>query len=452
MNIIYIHTHDSGRFLSPYGANVPTDNLLELAKDSIVFRNAYCAGSTCSPSRAALLTGTYPHNNGMYGLAHRGFKLKDYKMHLANYLKEYGYETVLCGVQHEAAGCTESHIAVPIIGYSKNITEDYKKRANEDLVFWDLENAKSAANYIKEAKNKKFFLSFGMFATHRDYPTEIDDTIDERYVSLPYLTFDNEENRKDTAKYHTSAKYADKCIDIVIKALKENGLYDNTLIIFTTDHGIANPFNKCNLLDSGIGVSLIIRNPKQNRQGKVTDSLVSHIDIFPTICDLLGIDRPKWLQGKSLADVLEDEKKEVREEVFAEINYHTSYEPARSIRTKRYKYIKYYDDYNKINYSNIDDSSPKEFLLNNGLKSIKKPMEAFYDLYFDPYERNNLINNKGYKKIIKELKEKLYNWQVETDDPILKKDIPIPKKAKVNKKECISPSSKDRNDYEQLPN
>lgn len=451
MNILYIHTHDSGRFLSPYGANISTDNLLKFAKDSIVFRNAHSAAPTCSPSRAALLTGTYPHNNGMYGLAHRGFKLLDYNKHLANYLKQYGYETTLCGVQHEAAGCTESDLGAKIIGYSNNITADDRGRSNEELVFWDLENAKKAASYIRKAKGKKFFLSFGMFATHRDYPERIDDSIDERYISLPYSAFDNEENRRDTARYYTSARYADKCIGIVLEALKENRLYDNTLIIFTTDHGMAIPFSKCNLFDSGTGVSLIIRNPKQKEQGKVIDALVSHIDIFPTICDLVNIEKPEWLQGRTLINLLDGEINNVREEVFAEINYHTSYEPARSIRTKRYKYIKYYDDYNKVNYSNIDDSSLKEFLLNNGLKSLDKDMEAFYDLYFYPYEKNNLINDENYKDIIKELKNRLKSWQIETDDILLGGNIPISKHVKLNKKDCISPSSKDENDYEQSP-
>ncbi len=451
MNILYIHTHDSGRYLSPYGANVPTDNLLEFSKDSTVFRNAYCAAPTCSPSRAALLTGTYPHNNGMFGLAHRGFTLVDYNKHLANYLKQYGYETTLCGVQHEAAGCTESHRAADMIGYSKNITAEDRGRANEALVFWDLENANNAASYIKEAKGKKFFLSFGMFATHREYPVKIDDAVDERYISLPPLTFDNQENRRDAAKYHTSARYADKCIGILLDALRESGLYDETLIIFTTDHGVANPFHKCNLLDSGTGVSLIVRNPKQREQGKVLDSLVSHIDLFPTICDLIGIDKPQWLQGVSLVGLLDGSIEEVREAVFAEINYHTSYEPARSIRTKRYKYIKYYDHYNKINCSNIDDSPLKAFLLDNGLQRINKPMEAFYDLYFDPHEGKNLIEDENYRNRVEELKDRLYRWQVETDDILLKEDIPMPEKGKVNKRECISPSSQDRNDYDQFP-
>ncbi|MGX8128357.1 sulfatase family protein [Clostridioides difficile] len=448
MNIIYMHTHDSGRMLSPYGVKTPTDKLLEFAKDSIVFRQAHCVSPTCSPSRASLLTGQYPHNNGMMGLAHRGFKIKDYKTHLASYLKDFGYETVLCGVQHEASLWDDLDKATEIIGYDKNITINSNSIDQEQLFNWDMENAKKASEYILNSGENKFFLSFGMFSTHRRYPINLDDIVDPRYIDIPSNIVDNEKNRLDTARYYTSAKYMDDCLGIVLDALKEKNIYEEALIIFTTDHGIANPFSKCNLFDLGTGVSLIIRNPYIKNQGSVIDSLVSHLDVFPTICDIIDIEKPSWLQGKSLIPLLRGQTKEVRDEVYAETNFHTSYEPARSIRTKRYKYIKYYDYYDKVNCSNIDDSPPKNHLLNNGLINKKKDMEAFYDLYFDTSERNNLINDKSYEKILNELKEKLYEWQVKTNDPILNGSIIPPVGSKINKRECISPSSKNKDDYE----
>lgn len=453
INILYIHTHDSGRMLSPYGVNTPTDNMLNFAKDSIVFRQAHCVSPTCSPSRASLLTGLYPHNNGMYGLAHRGFKINDYKKHLASYLKNFGYETVLCGIQHEASLWDKLNLATEVIGYDKNLTLESKGIPQEELYLWDINNAKRATSYIKEAKknNKKFFLSYGMFSTHRRYPVCKDDLVDDRYIQMPPYVVDNKENRKDTARFYTSAKYADECFGKIIKALKDNGLYNDTLIIFTTDHGVANPFNKCNLLDAGTGVALMMRNPKNKNNGRVIDSLVSHIDIFPTICDIAQIDKPHWLQGKSLIDIIEEKEEEVNEEIYSEINFHTSYEPMRAIRTKQFKYIKYYDKYNKINYSNIDDSPIKKHLMDNGLKEEKKEMEALYDLYLDPWERKNVINDEKYKYILEKLRYKLCEWQEKTDDSILKGNIEIPKKAKVNKCECISASSKNREDYVQLP-
>src|ERR1700685_2955512 len=89
-NILYIHSHDSGRYLQPYGYAVPTPNLMGLASAGVVFRQAFSAAPTCSPSRASLLTGAYPHNNGMLGLAHRGFALNDYKQHMLHTLRGAG--------------------------------------------------------------------------------------------------------------------------------------------------------------------------------------------------------------------------------------------------------------------------------------------------------------------------------------------------------------------------
>ncbi len=102
-NIVYIHSHDSGRYLQPYGHSVPTPHLQRLASEGVLFRQAFSAAPTCSPSRAALLTGQYAHQNGMLGLAHRGFSLNDYSRHLVHTLGSAGYQSVLAGLQHVAA-------------------------------------------------------------------------------------------------------------------------------------------------------------------------------------------------------------------------------------------------------------------------------------------------------------------------------------------------------------
>ena len=102
-NIILIHTHDSGRLLSPYGYDIPTDNLKRFAADSVLFRKCFCAAPTCSPSRSAMLTGCSAHESGMIGLAHRGFSLAETGRHLSSYLRGNVYRTVLCGIQHETS-------------------------------------------------------------------------------------------------------------------------------------------------------------------------------------------------------------------------------------------------------------------------------------------------------------------------------------------------------------
>ncbi|MHD0316432.1 sulfatase family protein [Fusobacterium sp. THCT1E2] len=450
MNVIYINTHDSGRMLSPYGYDIPTENLKKLAEDSVVFTNAFCAGPTCSPSRAALLTGTFPHQNGMLGLAQRGFSLYNPEKHLANFLKNNGYNTCLCGIQHEYGWYLDlEKNGLHNLGYNEILTTDSKSFKKEELHLWDRNNAVEVVKWLDNYNEEKpFLLSFGMHSTHRPYPVEVAEFIDERYVVPPYPITNNEENRHDHAQYMTTAHYADENIKMIVDALKRNNLYENSIIIFTTDHGLALPFNKCNLTDTGIGVSLIMKVPNADSNGKVVDSLVSQIDVFPTLCELLNLNKPEYLEGKSFAEAFVDNKAVLDEYIFAEVNFHTSYEPVRCVRTKRYKYIKYYDEtWNKVNLSNIDESVPKDFLMNNGLKEKVKYREGLFDLYYDPTERNNLVEDSKYKEVLEKLRKVLLEKQVKTDDPILKGALEIKKGYKVNKVECETASSKNKDDY-----
>lgn len=450
MNVIYINTHDSGRMLSPYGYDIPTENLKKLAKDSVVFTNAFCAGPTCSPSRAALLTGTFPHQNGMLGLAQRGFSLYNSEKHLANFLKNNGYNTCLCGIQHEYGWYLDlEKNGLHNLGYNEVLTTDSKSFKKEELHLWDRNNAVEVVKWLNNYENDKpFLLSFGMHSTHRPYPVEVADFIDERYVVPPYPITNNEENRHDHAQYMTTAHYADENIKMIVDALKRNNLYENSIIIFTTDHGLAVPFNKCNLTDTGIGVSLIMKVPEAASNGKIVDSLVSQIDVFPTLCELLNLDKPEYLEGKSFAEAFADNKAVLDEYIFAEVNFHTSYEPIRCVRTKRYKYIKYYDEtWNKVNLSNMDESVAKDFLMENGLKEKIKYKEGLFDLYYDPTERNNLADDSKYKEVLEKLRKVLHEKQVKTDDPILKGALEIKKGYKVNKVECETASSKNKDDY-----
>lgn len=451
-NIIYIHTHDSGRVLSPYGYDVPTQSLKAFTKDATIFREAYCVGPTCSPSRSGLLTGMYPHSNGMYGLSQRGFKLHDYNQHLVNYLNKRAYNTVLCGIQHEAGSYIDHEAGAKIIGYKQDITADNTGLAEEELAKWDYENALKTKEWLASyQEDKPFFLSFGLFSTHRKFPEEGHENkeeIDPKYVMPPTPLSDDYPIREDYAGYLKSATWADESFKVVIEAIKEAGFYDNSIIIFTTDHGISFPFNKCNLFDAGIGVSLIMRVPGSRMNGEEVEGLVSQVDVFPTLCDLLNLDKPDYLQGESFAYLFEDKEGTEREEIFSEINYHTAYEPARSVRTKRYKYIKFYDkSYLKINRTNIDNSISKDYYQANGLEQIEKPEESLYDLLYDPSETNNLIEDVKYQSIADELREKLLQHQLETNDPILNGNFKLEEGWKINKSENYNPSSKDPNDF-----
>lgn len=428
MNIVYIHTHDTGRYIEPYGYNIPTPNLMQLAKEGTLFRSSFCTAPTCSPSRASLLTGMSPHAAGMFGLAHRGFKLNDYNKHIANFLGDNGYETALCGVQHVAP-------SADMIGYHRLLDN---KSSSETKSEKDIINAQIAAEYIKENHDSPFFLSFGMENTHREFP-EIDKSINPDYVQVPFPLYDNYVNREEMSHYISSAMVVDESVGIVLNALNESGLDNETFVIFTTDHGIPFPRMKCNLYDTGIGVSLILRFPANKLAGKATDALVSHLDIYPTICDILGVKEPDWLEGFSLLPLLKKEVENIRDEVYAEINYHAAYEPLRCIRTDRYKYIRYFDDYKKIMSVNIDDSHSKDFLISNGYLGYEQKKEYLFDLYLDPVERVNLLGNPDYIEVYNNMKKRMKNWMKRTDDPLLTEDrIEKPNGAIINERSCLS--------------
>ncbi len=448
MNVLYIHTHDSGRILSPYGYKVPTPAIEKFAGEAAVFRNAYCVGPTCSPSRAGLLTGTYPHQNGMLGLSQRGFSL-DFGKHLVPYLNCHGYHTVLCGIQHEAGWYLDRNRGTETIGYQEEITRDSSGFRQEDLVDWDKENAMEACKWLRRwDRSKPFFLSYGMYATHRRFPDKTDGEINEDLAKPPYPIPDTKETRKDFAGYLMSVKNADTCFGQVIACLKEEGLLEDTVILFTTDHGLANPYAKCTLFDSGIGVNLMLRIPGSGANGRVFDSLVSHVDVFPTLCDILQLPKPEWLEGCSLMPMLEGRQEKVRDEIFAEINFHTSYEPVRCVRTERYKYIRYWDEeWRKTNLSNIDESGTKAFFMERGLTERRKAGEALYDLVYDPGERCNVAGQPEYEEIRRDMAKRLYAVQERTEDPILEGPISVQEGWKVNRRECEKASSKNPEDY-----
>lgn len=430
VNIVYIHTHDSGRYLSPYGHNVPTPNLQKLAEQGVVFRGMFTAAPTCSPSRAALLTGQCPHSNGMLGLAHLGWGLNNnYKHHIVHTLRAQGYETVLAGLQH-VAGHDPS-----VIGYDK-ILEHPNNHAAVVVP--------GAIKYILEKHDKPFFIDIGFTETHRPYaaPTAADNA---NYIVPPSPIPDTPMTRADMAAYHSSARNFDKGLGAVMEAIEKAGIAGNTLVISTTDHGIAMPSMKCNLNDGGMGISFILRGPRDLKAGSVCDAMLSNIDVFPTICDYIGAPIPAWVEGKSFLPVLRGASPEVNEEIFSEVTYHAAYEPKRAVRTKRYKYIKRFDGRTLTVLPNCDDGLSKTVWLNAGWQ--KNPIEheeELYDLIFDPAERNNLIADHNHAAAATEMRSRLQSWMKRTSDPLLKGPVALPPNGVAEDPNSISPMGATR--------
>lgn len=424
-NILYLHSHDTGRMIQPYGYPVPTPNLQRLAMEGLLFRSYFTTHPTCSASRASLLTGTYPHSNGMIGLAHRGFSLKDKDMHLVRYLGINGYHTALAGIQHEVSH--KEGEPWKVLGY------------HESLGGHETAHTK-AAEWLEQKRDKPFFLSVGFVETHRKFSQP-------GYVVRPAYTLPAEimpdvpETREDMAAFIQSAKILDEKMGTVLAALERSGQMNNTIVLCTTDHGIAFPEMKCNLYDKGTGIMLIMKIPGIEG-GKTVDSLLSVIDVFPTLCELVGIDTPAWTQGVSFLDILTGKKPEVREYVLSQMNYHAAYEPLRALRTKRYKYIRRYGNKTTPVLPNCDDGLSKTFWLEHGWKDKELAREELYDLYFDPHEKNNLAKDPEHNETREKMMQLLEAEMKKTGDPMLNGYIDAPITAVLNDPDGVSPNEK----------
>jgi N-sulfoglucosamine sulfohydrolase len=428
-NILYLHSHDTGRCIQPYGHAAPTPNLQRLASEGILFRNAFCAAPTCSPSRAALLTGQYPHNTGMLGLAHRGWRLNDYNQHLVHALRTAGCQSSLAGVQHVASK-DAGREPWQVIGYDRQLQTT------------EADRARIVAELLRSSPKQPFFLDVGFERTHRPFPEPACDepSTDPRFALPPPYLPDLPHTRHDIAAFNTAVCDLDRQYGIILDSLDQSGLAESTLVICTTDHGIAFPRAKCNLTDPGIGVLLILRGPGGFSGGKVIEPLVSHIDLFPTLCDMIEVPHPPWIAGLSLLPLVRDGASRIRDEIFAEVTFHAAYEPQRCVRTPRFKYIRRFDDRVKPVLPNCDDSPSKTALLEAGWRDWHRPQEMLFDLIRDPMERENLIATPALHWTLADMRARLERWMHETNDPLLAGPVAPPRGSKLNDPDGISPN------------
>lgn len=464
-NILYIHSHDTGRALSPYGAPVQTPQFERLAVRSLTFTNAFSAAPTCSPSRSALLSGLYPHELGMTGLAHRGFRWNDYRFHLARILKEAGWHTALCGVQHEAPKKT-------MIGYDE-ILESRDDGKLEPPGRPDRANTETALDFLErrslEAPETPFFLSMGFEAVHRPYPdvpsvpetAGTGDSADEAPPKVspggPYA------DASDEAAFIADIERLDSYVGRLWDVLDRLGLWERSIVLYTTDHGPAFPGMKGTLTDKGTGVAMMLALPAALREaypriplpGSRIDGLVSQIDVVPALVTLLGIEAPLHLQGRGCglldeyldAPIAEPSGETGGKAVFSETNFHAAYEPARSVRTSRYRFIRHYGEPRPPIPVNTDASSSKERAARAGCYRRIRPRRELYDVLADPEEQRNLAENpsrESRESIMSGLDERMRRWMHNTGDPLLRGDISPPPGARIDSPDAWDPGQSGR--------
>ncbi|MBS3764178.1 MAG: sulfatase [Planctomycetes bacterium] len=404
-NILLITTHDLGTYMGCYGwdSALRTPHLDRVAREGVRFENQFCTAPYCSPSRGSIMSGKYPHKNGLMGLVNLGWDMPLDNELLPTLLGEGGYETFLFGFQHIASD-------VSGIGY-----DCVSERGNYgcDAV------APLAAQFLKKrsgSAKKPFYAKVGFSEVHRPYRVSRAPEVDEGTIRpLPFLE-DTPGLRKDMAMFYGVIQRMDRAVGHVLDALESAELSDNTVVVFTTDHGIAFPRAKATLYDPGIRTALLMRWPGMVEEDRVVDELISNVDLLPTLLDITGVPVPSDLDGRSFWPLLQGESYEPREAVFAEKNTSPD-DIKRCVRTPRYKYIRNCNTGPRLELpTDIEVTATRGDMGEEHLKP--RPPVELYDLETDPWEKNNLAGDDDYDSVEEQMQKRLKRILRETDDPI----------------------------------
>jgi N-sulfoglucosamine sulfohydrolase len=408
-NILLLITHDTGRHLGSFDRGLATPNLDRLAREGVVFERAFCAAPQCSPSRGSLITGQMPHTHGLIGLAHLGFRLNaaGLRRALPSVLAAAGYDTRLFGFQHEAGDPSA-------LGY-RQVAGDPSGRSAEV--------ASAAIAFLAGRPAQPFFASVGLAETHRPFAPTVTPLTE---VKVPAYLPDTPATRRDVADLNGETLHADAAIGQILNALDVAGLSRQTLVVYTPDHGIAFPRAKGTLFDPGIEIGMIARGPGGFEGGRRIAGLVSNIDLYPTILRLCNVSPPDGTQGVDLAPLLNGSTTSVRDEIFAELTFHTAYDPMRGLRTLRHKYIRSFAERPLSLAAHVDPSPTKDLLRDQGYFNQPRPREMLFDLHTDPLEQINLAGDPAHAVILTSMQARLDRWMEETGDPLRHGDIAPP--------------------------
>lgn len=364
------------------------------------------------------MTGRYAHSNGQIGLTHRGFPLPEEERTIIDYLNAAGYLTAHIGFQHERHDRTQNRYQ--LYGPDGGPCE---------------EGAKAAADFLaSHDRNGRapFYLNVGFQEVHLPFMRDVYTPDDPASVSVPGWLPDNPAVRQELARFNGAIRWMDQSVGVVMDALRRTSLDDDTLVMFTTDHGMAFPRAKGMLYDPGIGVALIMRLPTgMGGSGLVVDDLISTVDVAPTLLELAGAPAPSAIQGRSFLGLLTGGSYAPNECIFAEKNYHDCYDPIRGVRTSSYKYLRNLENRPQIILaSDMKRSSAAEEMW--PWASEPRAAEELYDLEADPDELHNLAESPGMARVKAELAASLQRWMESTDDPILRGPVAAPPGARVS--------------------
>ena len=474
-NIVFFITDDESPTLGCYGDPIAhTPNVDQLAADGVLFRNAFATTASCSASRSVIMSGLHNHKNGQYGHTHHFHKFSSYhnvvSLALPRVLADVGYRTAIIGKYHVAPE-TVFHFETTLKGPTRNAVK----------------MAENCREFLSDKSDERpFFLYFATSDPHRgggvDKTSTLElkpdlfgnlpnkdshDGVDEVFfdpstVPIPAFLPDTPETRSELTQYYQSCARIDAGLGKLIAILKENDLYDKTMIVFTADHGMAFSGGKTTVYEAGLRVPFVVRNPYVKNRGVATEAMISHIDITPTLLDFAdGLNHEtngpkKWknpdqfwkergealkenrsggnqfrkYHGKSWLHVLEQPQATHWDTIFASHTFHEiqMYYPMRVIRDDKYKLI--WNIAHGLPYPFASDlwvasSWQAQYLKGPdapyGSKTvdeyINRPAFELYDMQNDHQETNNLANDPKYAEVLSEYKNRLREHQREMEDP-----------------------------------
>jgi N-sulfoglucosamine sulfohydrolase len=477
-NILFFIADDQSPTLGCYGDPVAVSpNVDELARDGTIFRNAFATTASCSASRSVVMSGLHNHMNGQYGHQHSYHHFSSFadvvSLALPRVLANQGYRTAHIGKYHVAPE-EVYHFETFLKGNPRS----------------PVQMAETCREFLTAQDDRPFFLYFATADPHRggqndetsplelkpnlfgnkpnrgNWPKVKEVFFDPAKIPVPSFLPDTPECRAELAQYYQSCARIDQGLGVLIEILKSAGLYDKTLIVCTADHGIAMPGAKTTVYEPGLKVPFVVRNPYEPRRGVVSQAMISHIDITPSLLDFAGgldheKNRPlKWTppdqfwkekgerltenrsgghrfaayHGKSWIPILGQPQAQHWETIFASHTFHEiqMYYPMRVVRDAHYKLIWNLADGLPFPFaSDLWTASSWQSQYRQGMTArfgqktvgdyIHRPKFELYDMQQDPNETENLAGKTEYAEILKRYQDKIKTFQKEMDDPWIMK-------------------------------
>jgi N-sulfoglucosamine sulfohydrolase len=415
-------------------------NIDKLAAQGMRFENAHLAIAVCQPSRSVLMTGLYPHRNGAMGFEpiKTDVPTLEESLHAAGYLNG-----IMAKVSHLAPKpkfCWDFVVDAKELSNGRS-PEAYYQRSKE---FFDK----------AKAEGKPFFLMANSQDPHRPFPgaerkipkakakaagdegagfDKVSRTYKAEEIAVPGFLPDLPDIRTEIAQYFTAVHRCDETVGQILRALKETGQEESTVVFFLSDNGISMPFSKANCYRTSTRTPLMVRWPGAVKPGAVNkDAMVCTTDFTPTVLEIAGLKQIKDVDGRSFLPILKGGKQDGRDEVFTVFNETSARNeyPMRCVRTKKHSYIwnswvdgktvYQAEGMSGLTFAAMRKAAATDPKVAERVKMCQlRAVEEFYDLDADPNEMHNLIADPERKSMIDKMRADLLRSMVKTKDPLL---------------------------------